>query len=89
MTVIESGDYEETRQRLVQDPLIIAMAEQIKADKNFDQSKLVHNEDPDDPRPTPTFQFMMSTNMEYQKRGGADGGHIGGVAEAILRLLND
>jgi hypothetical protein len=91
MTIIESADYEETRQRLVKDPIVIAMAEEIKRDKdykNFDISMLVHNEDPNDPRPTPRFEFMMAANKEYQSRGGKDGGHIGGIAEAILRLVN-
>lgn len=88
MSVIESADYEQTRQRLMQDPIVIAMADEIKANTRFNRSKLTHNDDPSDPRPTPTFTFMMSANHEYQKRGGTDGGHIGAIAEVILRLVN-
>lgn len=84
MTAIESEDYEVIRQRLVKDPIVIAMAKGLA---NVDKHELVHNDDPNDPRPTPRFEFMMASNKEYRKRGGKDGGHIGAIAEALLRLI--
>jgi hypothetical protein len=87
MTVIESADYEQTRQRLMKDPIIIAMAKEMAG---HPKSELAHGELPkykDDPWPTPRFEFMMAANSEYRERGGTDGGHIGAVAEALLRLL--
>jgi len=84
--VIESDDYEATRQRLMKDPIVIAMAEDIKKNK-MPRKFFVHNDDPDEPRPTPRYEFMMKANSEYRRRGGTDGGHIGAIAEAILRLI--
>jgi hypothetical protein len=83
--VIEAGHYEETRQRLTKDPIVIAMANELKG--KVPRSELVHNDDPNDPRPTPRFDFMMKANAEYRDRGGTDGGHMGAIAEAILRLI--
>jgi hypothetical protein len=84
MSVIESADYEETRQRLMLDPIVMDMAEGLRG---VPKEQLVHNEDPDDPRPTPRFEFMMAANTEYKNRGGTDGGHIGAIAEVLLRLI--
>lgn len=87
MTVIESADYEQTRQRLMKDPIIIDMAGGLKG---VPKSELAHGDIPKyktDPWPTPRFEFMMAANKEYRERGGTDGGHIGAVAEALLRLL--
>jgi hypothetical protein len=84
MSVIESEDYEQIRQRLMKDPIIIDMAGGLKG---VPMSELIHNADADDPRPTPRFEFMMAANKEYRSRGGTDGGHVGAVAEALLRLL--
>lgn len=30
--------------------------------------------------------FMLAAKDEYYRRGGADAGHVGGVAEAIRKL---
>jgi hypothetical protein len=90
MSIIESADYEETRQRLIKDPVVIEMASELRlaiSTNQVDKATLVHNEDPDDPRPTPRFEFMQASNAEYRTRGGTDGGHLGGIAEALLRLL--
>jgi hypothetical protein len=80
-TVIESGDYEQTRQRLMKDPIVIAMAKEINNDSNIIMESFTHDNG------TPRFEFMMGANEEYHKRGGVDGGHIGAIAEAILRLI--
>jgi hypothetical protein len=87
MPTIESEDYEITRQRLMKDPIIIDMAGGLK---NEPVEGLCHGELPKyktDPWPTPRFEFMMAANAEYRERGGTDGGHIGAVAEALLRLI--
>jgi len=84
VVVIESADYEQTRQRLMKDQIVIDMAKGLK---NVPLSEMVHNDDPDDPRPTPRFEFMQAANKEYVERGGTDGGHIGAIAEALLRLI--
>lgn len=88
MPTIESGDYEATRQRLMKDPLVQDMAQELM---EVPLSELTHNADPNDPRPTPTFGFMMACNSEYDRRKPDSTGalHIGAVAEVILRLLND
>lgn len=77
--VIESGDYEEARQRLMKDPIVRAMSKGLKGVK---REELVH-----EGSDTPRFEFMMAANKEYQSRGGKDGGHMGAVAEALLRLI--
>jgi hypothetical protein len=80
MTVIKSKDYGETENRLMADPLVIAMAKGLK-DVPLDQ--MHHGE----PERTPLFEFMMAANAEYRKRGGKDGGHIGAVATALINLV--
>ena len=79
MTVCESGDYEIARQRLMQDPIVQAMAAGIgDADMLSDLTWDTGN---------PRFEFMQAANAEYIRRGGTDHAHLGCVAEAILRLL--
>jgi hypothetical protein len=75
---IESKDYEETRRRLVKDPIIQDMAGGLL---DVPRDQLAHDDG------TPRFEFMMAANREYSSRGGTDGGHIGAVAEALLRLV--
>lgn len=87
MTIIESPDYEETRQRLMKDPIIIAMAKGLKGAPINDIAHVHNLDDPFNPNPTPRFEFMMAANSEYRSRGGTDGGHMGAVAEALLRLM--
>ncbi|QAY03008.1 hypothetical protein SEA_GEMMA_82 [Mycobacterium phage Gemma] len=79
MAVIESEEYEETRQRLTQDPIVIAMAEDVR---NLNRDQIAHEGG------TPRFEFMQAANQEYAMRGGTDGGHIGAIAEAIIRVLD-
>ncbi|AGM61600.1 hypothetical protein SEA_SOILDRAGON_85 [Mycobacterium phage SoilDragon] len=80
MAVIEAKHYEETRQRLTKDPIVIALSEEIRG---LPREQMVH-EDSD----TPRFEFMQAANREYRRRGGTDGGHIGAIAEAIIRILD-
>jgi hypothetical protein len=76
---IESADYEATRVRLMADPTVQAMAHGCKAN---DRADLAHDTG------TPTHGFMLAALREYQARTGHPAEcHIGGVAEAILRLL--
>jgi len=82
MTVIESADYENTRQRLMKDPIVITMAEEIATLASGVRTEMVHEGG------NPKSDFMMAANKEYRKRGGTDGGHIGAIAEAIFRLVD-
>jgi len=81
MTVIKAKHYAETEDRLAQDPIIQAMAKGLAG---VPRSELVH----DGPDATPRFEFMQAANAEYRKRGGKDGGHIGAVAHALLKVLD-
>lgn len=78
MHVIEAAHYEETRQRLAADPIVKGMAKGLA---NVPRDQMVHDSG------TPRFEFMLAANVEYHARGGKDTGHIGAVAEALLRLL--
>ncbi|AQT28483.1 hypothetical protein SEA_TNGUYEN7_85 [Mycobacterium phage TNguyen7] len=78
---IEAPHYEETRQRLQRDPIIIAMSIEILGAPTEIKASFAHDSG------TPTFEFMQRANAEYARRGGTDGGHIGAVAEALLRNL--
>ncbi|QDM57665.1 hypothetical protein SEA_GROUPTHINK_85 [Mycobacterium phage Groupthink] len=80
MAVIEAKHYEETRQRLSKDPLVIALAEEIRG---LPREQMVHEDSG-----TPRFEFMQAANREYRRRGGTDGGHIGAIAEAVIRILD-
>ena len=79
MAVIEGPEYEVTRQRLMADPIVREMA--IGCLLN-DPGQLAHEDG------TPRYGFMLAALREYQARAGHPAEcHIGGVAEAILRLL--
>jgi hypothetical protein len=80
MTVIRSKDYGETEDRLMADPIVIAMSKGLK-DVALDQ--MHHGE----PERTARFEFMQAANAEYRKRGGKDGGHMGAVANALINLV--
>ena len=82
--IIESPDYEETRQRLMKDPIVMAMAKGLKG---ISITELAHKPEPGE-CPTPRYEFMLVANDEYRKRGGkAHRTHIGAIAEALLRLI--
>jgi hypothetical protein len=78
--VLESPDYEETRQRMMWDPIVIAMAKGLR-DVPRDQMAW-------DGGNTPRHEFMLAANAEYRSRGGTDGGHLGAVPEALIRLVD-
>jgi hypothetical protein len=89
--VIESGDYERNRKSLMKEQIVIDMAndisnyaykdgKQVKVGPTGDTLTHISGE--------PTFEFMMSANTEYHRRGGHNNESIGAVANAILRLLN-
>jgi hypothetical protein len=86
MSVIESGDYETTRQRLMQDPIVLAMAQGLS---NTPSEGMVYP----GPDKTPRFEFMQACNTEYRERLANLGlkddqpRHIGAVAETLIRLL--
>jgi hypothetical protein len=79
MTVIESADYEQARQRFMKDPIVMAMAKGLKG---VPVTEIAH-----EGSKTPKFEFMQAANREYQSRGGKDAAHIGAIAEALIRLL--
>lgn len=85
-TVIRAAHYGETEARLMQDPIVIAMAKGLA---NVPRAELVHDTgDVSDTHVTPRFEFTQAANAEYRERGGKDGGHIGAVAQALLNLLD-
>src|SRR6516165_5220557 len=83
--VIEGPEYEETRKRLMEDPIVIEMAKEVG---NYDVLKLTHAGG------ELRFGFMIKANEEYAERLVKSGRgedfprHLGAVAEAILRLNN-
>jgi hypothetical protein len=86
MSVIESEDYENTRQRLMKDQVVLAMAQGLS---NTPSEEMVHP----GPDKTPRFEFIQAANAEYRKRlerlelPDDQPRHLGGVAEALIRLL--
>ncbi|WP_433242593.1 hypothetical protein [Actinomadura nitritigenes] len=81
MAVIRSADYDETVTKLMADPIIRDMAKGLANEKLAD---LQHDE-----TGTPRHGFMMPALDEYKRRGGKIESHIGGPAEALLRILNE
>jgi hypothetical protein len=79
MAVIRAAHYGETEARLMEDPIVIAMAMGLA---DVPRKELAH-----DGGETPRFEFTQSANAEYRARGGQDGGHIGAVSAALLKLL--
>lgn len=85
IAVIESPEYEATRQRLVEDPIVRALAAELTAgiaEGHTTMGALVHGDG------SPRFEMMQRCNSEYARRGGT-GGHIGAVAEAIVRIWSE
>jgi len=81
VTVIKAKHYDEDEQRLMEDPIIIDMAKELKCGLP-DKSTFFHL-----PSMTPRHEFMGMANEEYRKRGGKGGESIGAVARAIGRLV--
>ena len=78
ITVIEAEHYEDARQRLMRDPIIIEMAKGLE---DVAMEKMESGG-------TPLHEFMLAANREYDKRGGKEPNlHLGAVPEALLRLV--
>ena len=75
--VLESADYEATRLRLLDDPVILSMADGLNGHPLAD---LAHDD------LTPRHDFMLAANRRYAQIGGRVTGHLGAVAEALLRI---
>jgi len=79
--VIEGPEYQQTREKLKQDPIVIDMAGGLK---DVPLSELTHDDG------HVTYDFMLASNAEYTKRAGhGPNAHIGGVAEALLMLVKE
>lgn len=74
---IEAPHYQESRDRLAADPIVIELAASIPAGA---LPNLVHADG------SPNFRFMQKANAEFAARGGdpESAKHIGAVAEAII-----
>jgi len=83
-SVIESGRYAEARRKLKEDPITQQMAQEIAIELSSPENREVFVRNG-----KPTFNFMTVANREYAKRGGKRIQHIGGVAEAILELIEE
>lgn len=77
--VIQAAHYGETEARLMEDPIVLAMAQGLA---DVPRKDLAHDDG------GARFEFMQRANAEYRERGGKDGGHIGAVANALLKLLD-
>jgi hypothetical protein len=76
MTVIRAAHYAETEKKLMANPIVKKLAEELP--ESVLKEAHVNGE--------PTFNFMMAANTEFHRRGGTENGHIGAVAAAILAL---
>lgn len=64
ITVIEAPHYEETRKALAADPIIQAMAEELRQAPPEVRATFAHDDG------TPRHDFMLAANREYRSRGG-------------------
>lgn len=76
-TVIESDDYRKEEAELKADPIVQAMAKEVK---NVPREKLCDIEG------QPKLGFALRALDEYKKRGGVQAKTIGSVARAIMAL---
>jgi hypothetical protein len=76
-TVIESDEFRQEVAELKADPIVQAMAKEVK---DVPEWKLYHVDG------TPKIGFMRRTVNEYQKRGGVKAKTLGSVARAITAL---
>lgn len=75
---IRAGHYDEVERRLRADPVVRAMARELRGAGTWGA---VHEDG------TPSHGFMLSANRTYAERGGEiTGKHIGAVARAVLAL---
>lgn len=82
MPTFESPEYERTRLRLVADPVVQDMA---RGCRGLHRDTMAHP----GPDGGPRHEFMLASLRRYEELAGHPAeSHIGGVAEAILRLLD-
>lgn len=79
MAVIRAAHYGETEARLMEDPIVIAMAKGLA---DVPRKEIAHEDG------GARFEFMQAANAQYRERGGQDGGHIGAIANALIKLLD-
>ena len=79
MGVLEAAHYQETRERLAKDPIVIAMAATLTPE-------IIEAESHDGGK-SMKFGFMLAASEEFTKRGGTGHGHIGAVAEALAMIV--
>lgn len=75
---IVSNEYREEHQRLLNDPIIAAMAVGLR---DVPMEEMAHDTG------TPRHEFMGAANIEYHSRGGDASFSMGGVANALLTLV--
>lgn len=80
MATIRAKHYDEAVTVLVHDPVVHAMVAGLR---DVPMDGMVHDDG------TPQFAFMNSANAEYARRGGTNHAHIGAVAEALIKIVND
>jgi len=78
---IEAAHYQETRDALIKDPVIQAMAEDMEGVLDWDSYLHASGR--------PNFNFMLGALKEYKRRGGTIQTHIGGPAESILIIVKE
>lgn len=80
MSVIESDEYRKARKALSEDPILIAMAEEIRS---VDRNEIMWEDG------TPRNHFMMGALREYESRGGKLPTYgMGDVARAVVMVLD-
>jgi len=75
-TTIRAKAYDTTVNQLTEDPIVQAMFAEMQAGR---ASPLTLAE-------TNGWAFMSGSLKEYERRGGTQAGHIGGVSEALQEL---
>jgi hypothetical protein len=84
--VIESDKYRDEERELKADPIIRALAAEVR--EGLDAEAVTRDEFTHDSG-TATFTFMQGASAEYRDRGGTKARTIGGPARAVLALLEE
>lgn len=84
--VIESDSYRDEKRELKADPIIRALAAEVR--EGLDAGAVTMDEFTHESG-APVYVFMLGASEEYRKRGGKDAHSIGGPARAILALLGE
>lgn len=83
---LEAEHYREVRNKLADDPIVLAMAEEIRFmwEDPAQRKTLVYSNH------APRHELMDRANDEYRERGGTvTEKHIGAVAEALVMIWQD